>query len=56
METEEKQQLARARELIQQKQFDEARLILQSMPFSETAEKWLAKLNERTVQQQMMPA
>ena len=51
MEPEEKQQLSQVKELIQQKRFDDARLILQSMPFNETAQKWLEKLDQVTVQQ-----
>lgn len=44
--TAEREQLLRARELILDKQFDAARLILLDMPQSEQARQWLAKLEE----------
>ena len=40
------EQLQRARDLIVQKQFDQARLILLDIPHNVTAQKWLAKLEE----------
>jgi hypothetical protein len=42
----ERQQLERARDLILNKQFNAARAILMDMPANETAQKWLAKLDE----------
>ncbi|MBI5931104.1 MAG: tetratricopeptide repeat protein [Chloroflexi bacterium] len=39
-------QLAEARELIKNKQYDAARALLEALPFDETAQKWLAKLDE----------
>lgn len=41
-----REKLLQARSLIQEKRFDEARIILRSMPNDPTAQKWLAKLNE----------
>lgn len=42
----ERSQLEQARALILEKQFDAARAILINMPANETAQKWLAKLDE----------
>jgi hypothetical protein len=44
--SDERTQLEHARALIINKQYDEARAILLTMPGSETARKWLAKLDE----------
>lgn len=41
-----KERLQQARDLIMQKQFDQARLILLEIPHHPTAQKWLAKLEE----------
>ena len=55
MDTEERKQLVHARELIQQKRYAEAHRILQAMPFSDTAQKWLGKLNQIVPQKPSLP-
>jgi hypothetical protein len=42
----EREQLQRARDLIMQKQFDRARMILLDIPHNTTAQQWLAKLEK----------
>lgn len=46
MQPDEKEQLLQAKALIQQKRYDEARNILEGLPFNETAFQWLTKLNQ----------
>lgn len=43
---EEKSQLLQAKTLLQQKRYAEARVILEGLPFNDTAFQWLTKLNE----------